>query len=179
MQTQKAIKEKIKELEKSISDLRDYRKHIPKYCELEKKLADLKNRYWIKTYPKLDKISDEISSLKEELREMKKSRELKISPRLEQWLKDYNRGVDFGYGGIKIAWFSKDERFVIITNKGGTAGQGTAMGAGGYHYSPTDHWVIDTKEGNSYHNTKQHFRIEGRLTKEKKQEMIDRIKELL
>ena len=88
-------------------------------------------------------------------------------------------GVDFGYGGIKIVWHSDDERFVIITNKGATAGQGTAMGTHGYHYAPTEHWLVDTKEGNSFHTTTKYFPVEGRLTKEKKQQMIERIKELL
>ena len=92
MKTQKDIKDKIKELNKSISDLQDYRKHIPKYCELEKKLFDLKSDYFDKIYLKIDKISKEKTQLISQFFKMKKSKELEISPRLKQWLKDYNVG---------------------------------------------------------------------------------------
>jgi hypothetical protein len=106
-------------------------------------------------------------------------------------LKEYISGIDWGYKyPIIKEILDSQERFVIITHPGSIEGQGTAMGAGGYYYSKTRHWVADTfLEGNLFNVEKNNSNIimprtgratsevEGRLTKENKKKLLEELEE--
>lgn len=47
------------------------------------------------------------------------------------------------------------------------------MGTGGYYYTSAEHWLIDRTRGDTYFKCKKLMEIEGRLTKEIKQKMIE------
>ena len=173
--TQKQIKKEIEDLKFQISDNRNYIKHIPGYMESYNQLEELKNQYFKNIQSKNNELSTKIKKLNEELVKEKKRKELKLSDRVNDWFGNYENGIDWGYGGLKIIWLSEDENWAIITCKGATAGGGTAMGTGGYYYSPSTHWIADVRGG--YNALRNKFmEIEGRLTKEKKKEMINYIK---
>jgi hypothetical protein len=180
--TQKEIKLDIEKIESDIDDIENYRKHIPGYEEMEKKLQALRYKYMEDIRNQVNVWKSDVDALKKEIKNIKLDKELVPSDKISLWFRNYKGGVHWGYGGLKIAWISDDERFVILTHKGGTAGQGTAMGTGGYYYAPSNHWIADTSiatghrgygpSGNSFMET------EGRLTKELKEKMIAHMEEL-
>jgi len=193
--TQKSIKDQISQTEKEIADLRDIRKNLPEYVALEKKLYKMREDYFDSVHSSINAKEDDVRMLKQQLKRIKAEKELELPERVQHWFDVYERGVNWGYGGIKVVWISDDGRWVIITNKGGTAGTGTAMGTGGYYYAASTHWLSDThsepgyssriylksreedKHGMNYTSNK-FGEFEGRLTKEKKQALIDLIPDL-
>ena len=174
--TIKELKNEIKRLEAENEDFRNYRKNIEGYAELEDKLYKMRNAYWKSSEEKRTQNGNWIREYKKEMLEKQKQNDIELSPELKDWYRNWGSGVDFGYNGTKIVWVSPKEDFVIITSKGGTAGQGTVMGTSGYYYSNTHHMLAYTKtrrrytEGNSYDKN-----YDGRLTKELKQKMLDDI----
>jgi|ERR1700723_3547791 len=175
MKTIKSVKEEIACLEAQNEDLKNYRENIDGYSELVHKLWELRNEYQNSVSPKISQNNQWIRDYKKELIELQKERGIKISPEIEKWFYKWQSGVNFGYNDPKIVWISDDEKFVIITNKGGTAGQGTAMGTGGYYYSNTEHFLASTQHGSYLDNNHSMFKIKGRLTKENKQKLIEYI----
>lgn len=185
MKTQKELKEEIQFLGDELRKLRKspykdkiYLKHKEKADERIEKLLEEQE-------PKENEIYGKLAELRKELEKRRLSKKIQLSKYLEDWLYQYMSGIDWGYKKPFIAWHSEDERFVILTHPGQTVGQGTAMGAGGYHYSSSDHHLIDTKvDARGIRNT-QHIKlgykigsyVEGRLTKEKKQILLDRLEE--
>lgn len=178
--TQIQIKERINEIGDEIRNL--YRAHYQdkEYLKLVRKAEKIKKRIQNKNESEIEKLHKERNKLKEELKNKKLSKRLQLSDYLLNWIKQYMIGVNWGYKDPYISWHSNDERFVILTNPGETAGQGTAMGTMGYYYAPTDHTVIDTKTpSNGLHSNKLGYeigaRIEGRLTKENKKLLLEQL----
>lgn len=188
----KELKELISSLGEEIREL----KYGKKYQQIEKEYREKQKAFFEEVQPQLQELNTKLENLLEEQRELRKKKEpLKISNRLAKWLREYSRGVDWGYGGLLIREIlDPEERFVIITNPGSTAGQGTPMGTHGYYYSKTMHWVADTfVEGSSWGSHQQNLEIkgkyilsngrvmrkevEGRLTKEKRQILLDAVEE--
>jgi hypothetical protein len=166
--TKKEIKIKIKELENKIKDLYSYPIHIPEYQNLIDRANQLKFKYLEKINPVREQYYSEIYQLKQELQKSKK-KELIISENLKNWFHNWQRGVDFGYKDPYIRWISPNEKYVIITSPGGTAGQGTAMGSGNYYYAQTNHYLVKVIEGATWldhHVNSTLAEHTGRLTKE-------------
>jgi hypothetical protein len=181
--TQKQINEEIKAIEAQISDIRDVRKHHPELVELEKKVYEIKQKHYEESQSLINCWDSDIDALKKELKRKKEDNDIQLSERVEKWLRKYLSGVNFGYKEPRIVWISEDERYVIITSPGGTAGTGTVMGTGGYYYAASTHWLTETIEGvefmgNRAERAPEWLEHEGRLTKEVKQNMIDYTKEL-
>lgn len=177
--TQKDIKQEIENLDNQIFQIKKYPSEI---IELEKKLYDMKNAHLDEVRPQVNVWKSDIEALKLELRKKKEENQIQLSERVEKWLSKYTSGVSFGYAEPKIVWISEDERFVIITSPGGTAGTGTAMGTGGYYYAASTHWLADTTnparyigDGGKGNRWMEH---DGRLTKEVKEKMIAYTEEL-
>lgn len=177
--TQKEINDNIKDLENQIDDIRDYRKQRPDIAKLEEELSVLKNEYRKEISYSLKVLESDIEALKNELKRKKAEKEIYLSEKIQKWLRNYLSGVSFGYREPKIVWISKDERFSIITDPGGTAGTGTAMGTGGYYYAGTEHWLVETIEGGTYLGGPKLMEHKGRLTKEVKEKMIEYTKTLI
>lgn len=169
-------KQEIARLEAKIADLEDYKKHIPGWEERHAKLVAERGNYFKSIEKKREHLMDAIRECKNDIADAKKKNEIEIPDELKQWWRKYGSGVNFGYGGIRIVWISEDKKWVIITSKGGTAGTGTPMGTGGYYYAPSEHWLACTKLGEYMGRPQNYFgRIEGRLTKERKKELINQI----
>lgn len=182
MKTQQELKDRIKEIGEEIRNLRRAHWDDKEYIKLIEKANKIKEKLENKNDKKIDKLRNEQSKLMEELEDKKLSKRIQLSPYLLNWLKQYMQGVNWGYKNPFIVWHSDDERFVILTHPGQTSGQGTPMGAGGYYYSASDHSLIDTKlDSRGLHLNKLGYKIgeyvEGRLTKEKKQILLDRLEE--
>lgn len=183
--TQKEINQEIRNLENQIEDIRDIRKNRPEYAELEKRMEKIRREYREETESQVDVWRSDIQALKKEIARKKEDNKIQLSDRVQQWFRKYLSGVDFGYKKPRIVWISEDERYVIVTNPGGTAGQGTAMGTGGYYYAGSDHWLTEIIEGGTYIG-RSHGGVDspkwlthgGRLTKEIKQKMIAFTEEL-
>ncbi len=176
--TQKDIKQDIDTLESQILDIKNVAKHCPEIIELETKARELRNSYWEEIRSQVSVWNSDIDALKKELKNKKEEKQIQISERVQKWLRHYLSGVSFGYNEPRISWISEDERFVIITSPGGTAGTGTPMGTGGYYYAASTHWIAETTNDSKYidwsdkkrNKYKEH---EGRLTKDIKKQMIE------
>lgn len=177
--TQKDINQEIKAIEVQIEDTKNIRKHRPEYAELEKKMEVIRAAYREATDSLISCWKSDIQALKKELKNKKEENKLQLSGDVQRWFRKYLSGVSFGYKEPRIVWISEDEKYIIITSPGGTAGTGTAMGTGGYYYASSSHWLTEIVEGGSYmgHTEKgirspKWLEHEGRLTKDKKEEMI-------
>ncbi len=177
--TQKDINQEIKAIEAQIEDTKNIRKHRPEYAELEKKMEVIRAAYREETDSLISCWKSDIQALKKELKNKKEDNKLQLSGDVQRWLRKYLSGVSFGYKEPKIVWISEDEKYVIITSPGGTAGTGTPMGTGAYYYAPSTHWITEIIEGGTYMgslhrgiNSPRWLEFDGRLNKEKKEEMI-------
>src|SRR5690349_11383389 len=132
-------------LNKVYDDLtKDYRKWWnenirDKVSEYQKQL-EKNNEIQIKSYQdKMSEVRNAIAEKKTQLKQSKSSFDEKIV----KWVKrDFQSGVNFGYGGITLRYVDPKERYIIVTNNGGTAGTGTAMGTGSYYYAECSHFVV-------------------------------------
>lgn len=183
--TQKQINDDIRAIEAQIDDIRDVRKHHPELVELEKNVYEIKQKHFEESQSLISCWNSDIDALKKELKRKKEENSIFLSENVEKWFRKYLGGVNFGYKSPKIVWISEDERYVIITSPGGTAGTGTAMGTGGYYYAPSSHWLTEIIEGGTYMgrshrgiNSPKWMEHEGKLSKEIKQKMIDYTEEL-
>jgi hypothetical protein len=126
----------------------------------------------------------QIWELEKEIDQLKKGTpkpKAELSPKLQAWLDQYMRGVDWGYNGCKISWQSEDERYVIFTHVGSK--QWSERGAQRYYAST--HCLIDTQiectKGMHAQSNKMGQKIsaeiEGRLTKEHKENFMKTLSE--
>lgn len=160
-QTKKQITEEIKRLKYEINKI---------YSDADEKRDDfIRNNREV-----IEHKNNEIIKLKESL-EKTKRKELEIPEKIENWFREYISGVDFGYGGIKIIYVSPKQRYVIVTNTGAMASTGSFWNPS-YHQS--SHWFVEVGSQQYRNSLNRVEKIEGRLTKEKKQEMIKKILEL-
>lgn len=174
--TKTQIQNDIKRLEKERIDLKDENKD-PKIAELKKQLSDAQNKFYDSVRSKNDALWGKICELKKELRQLEIEKIEKAKKELPEkiltWWEKYRAGFA-GSERWKIQWYSATQRFVIYSYSGGITGQGTAMGVMGYRYNPATHTLIDIETSGGMGTMGNHIkRIEGRLTKEKKQELID------
>ncbi len=175
MRTQSIIRKDITELQKEIIDIRGEMFKNKELKELQKKIHFIKEEY----DEKAKQCYERIYKLKEELRKTKEKKLIKIPEYLRDWLVEYQKGVDFGSGELKIVWFSEDGRFVILTRPGfvGWAARGEQS------YAKAEHWAVDTESSKSYlekyrmKGKKLELKFEGRLTKEKKQQLLNEIEQ--
>jgi hypothetical protein len=177
--TQKDINQEIKAVEAQIEDIKNIRKHRPEYAELEKKMEAIRRAYREETDSLVSCWESDIQALKKELKKKKEENKLQLSEDVQRWFRKYLGGVNFGYKEPKIVWISEDEKYVIITSPGSTAGTGTGMGTGAYYYAQSTHWLTEIFEGGTYLGSSRDsvksptwLEFDGRLTKEKKEEMI-------
>lgn len=182
MKTQQELKDKINKIGEEIRSLQAAHWNDQEYKELIKKAAQVREQIEKRTEKEIGKLYSEKQKLEKELKERKLSKKIQLSVYLSDWLQQYMRGINWGYKLPLITWHSEDERFVILTHPGQTSGTGTVMGSMGYYYSPSDHILIDTKRDDretSYGKGKLGFkigdRVEGRLTKEKKQMLLNQL----
>lgn len=167
--TQKAIKARLKEIER----LRKETWHCndPKYLELINEANKIKAAWQEGQRSIREDLNTERRCLESDLKALKEKTEFKVPDHLQKWLKEYSQGVDWGHGGLKIRWISEDEKWCIITNGGGTAGQGTPMGTGGYYYAEASHFLGRTDYKGGFNN--RHGEIHGgKLTNEVKEKLI-------
>lgn len=192
--TQTELKKKIYDLKEEIEDIRNFRKHIRGYREMEEKLQNLRNEYFESIRDQVTALESDIRVYERQIKEAQQARALELPDNVRRWFSVYAKSMDFGYGGLKIVWVSENGRWIIITNKGGTAGTGTAMGTNAYYYAPVRHYLCDTycdpslngrvhlksMGDNDIHNyTSNRFgEFTGKLTKEAKQKLIDMIPNL-
>lgn len=176
--TIKSIKAEIIRLETENSQLKNYRDAISGYVELENKLAAMRKEYIEGIAPILQQNNIWIREYAKYIIEIQKQKQIVLSPKVNQWFTNWKRGVHFGYEDPKIVWISENEEYVIIAIKGGTAGQGTAMGTGGYYYSKTQHYIASLKVQRTYLDSNYYGQVNGRLTKEAKQKLIGLIEQL-
>jgi hypothetical protein len=183
--TLKAIQTDIKTLETQLDDIKDIRKHCPELVKLEEQIQKIKENYREEINAQVNCWESDIQQLNKELKDKKEDNKLQLSEKVEKWFRHYKSGVSWGYKEPKIVWISPDERFAIITAPGSTAGQGTAMGTGGYYYASSTHWLTEIVENGTYSSMRRdgvaslkEMEFEGRLTKEIKAKMIARAEEL-
>jgi hypothetical protein len=156
--TKQQIQEEIRKLKDEIKDIyqraEDVRRNFVKENE-------------ITIQQKREKIAELEKSI-----EPKKRKELEIPENIQEWFRQYTSGINWGYGGIKIVYVSPKQKYVIFSNKG-------AMGSTGSfwrpEYFPSKHWIVNTEVKRGFGLGDRIMEFEGRLTKEKRQEMINYI----
>jgi hypothetical protein len=192
MSKSKRIKE-IKERLTKIIEERHSLLYGEEYKIAKKTFDDVIKKIEKDTEAQRDRLNQEQWDLREELVKLKttKVKSLPISDRLQDWLKEYKSGIDWGPPSIVISEVLKGERFVIIKNKGHISGTGTVMGSDNYSYEKTRYWIADTYlKGNAYNITRMdensHIKgvstrgritteVEGRLTKENKKKLLEEL----
>lgn len=156
------------------------------YRKIEAPLSEYRNKLIQEHKLELNSYAEKKKEVKNLLKFLKetKSRKKNIHPNITDWLiRVYSSGIDWGYGGIKVTYVHPENLFIIVTNKGSTAGTGTAMGTGGYYYSPSSHWVVFPQF--EIHRAKmpcgssrnEFFSQDGRLTNAIKEKMITQAEE--
>ena len=174
--TQKQIKKEIDILKKSIPNV--YNDET--YIKMEQELNKYKNKFNKDNLKKKNSIFILIKDYENQLEELKIKNSLTIPESINKWFNDYKSGVDFGYKGIKIVWISDDNKWVIIS-QGGTTYISDRTGP---KYGCSEHWLAKANggrwsDGNSFCSIDGRWTrgsIEGRLTKEKKNNLINLIK---
>lgn len=137
----------------------------------------MKKDYDETIYHTLTELRNEINTLKVEYNKPVKEK-LVVPNHIQSWLHNWMFGINFGKKPY-IKWISPDEKYVIITTPGGTAGTGTIMGASAYYYASTTQYLVKIIENAGWHD-RLHSQIaecEGRLTKEKFNEWMKLIEE--
>lgn len=183
MKTQKEIQKRIKELAKQMGDL----KLSKELTKIEADYHKKRETYFKKIEPKLEALSKEIRRLFTIQEEAKKKKQIVISTRLQEWLADYMRGVDWGPQGLTIKEIlDNKERFVLIVNPGHGYWSGVGMPQA---YASTSYWIADTSvKDSAYTSNTQNkdslrrgrvmgLEIEGRLTKENKAKLLTALEE--
>jgi hypothetical protein len=180
--TKKELKNKINQLEDDMRNLQSYT-NIKGYVELSRQIQKMKIEYDMTIQPTINKMYNELNNLKREYSKPVKEK-LVVPTHLQKWLRNWMSGVSFGYNTPYIRWISPDEKYVVITTPGGTAGQGTPQGTGGYYYASSSHYLIRAVEGANWFERSGHgektkiAQHEGRLTKDKMNEWLELIKTL-
>jgi len=167
-----ALQKENRELDKKVKDLRNNITD-PEYIATKKKLEELRRAWFSRVDILIAQMRKRMSENETKIKELKDVKTTVYSERITSWFARYQSGVHFS-GGLKITWVSEDENWVIVSNGGGIAGQGTAQGTGGYYYSGSEHWLTDTK-GTWIRGSRRLGTVQGRLTNEKKQELINKI----
>lgn len=122
-----------------------------------------------------EKVRDELVAKRADVLALKKQQDAKENPfyqhsvRLMGWFKHWKHGVGMS-GEVKLRWVSPNENWVIVTAAGGTAGQGTPMGAAYYYYANATQHLWRVTEGGTFLNSRnaQHQEAKGRLSKVQK-----------
>jgi hypothetical protein len=171
------IKKRITEINGKIWSLRNFPfKEDQEISDLQKKLRAMEDKYLKEVRdPKLKELYDEKSDLEQQFKEVTVDLADTFDANQKKWWKEYRSGIDFGSGGVYIRAISPCKKYVIVTNKGCTAGTGTPMGTMGYYYAPTSHWLAVIYKFNYFDN--RHYETEGRINKQKIQEMFDKAKQ--
>ena len=73
--------------------------------------------------PKKDSLQNYIYECRGKITEIRNNNKpFELTQDLKNWLRQYQSGVNFGYGGLKFAYIHPSNQYAIITNPGGTAG---------------------------------------------------------
>lgn len=132
----------------------------------------MKEDYLEQIKPKTDAIRSQKDELEKELRGIKEDKAMRLSVRVQKWFDDYDRGVNFEARKLRIIYIDEDEKYVIISMSGGSCWAGVGM----HGYASAEHWIARVDGGRYMQN--KIMEIEGRLSKEKKVEMITHIEKL-
>jgi hypothetical protein len=128
----------------------------------------------------VDPLTASLEEVDGKIKKLKTSIADKCAPtgKIKEILHRCMSGTDWGSSKpFSIKWTSEDERFFIVTLKGhnGWAGIGTTS------YNPSEHYLIDINKDNKdkrgfnlFKSISVGLEIEGRLTKEKQDELIKR-----
>jgi len=165
----KEIKHNIKVLEKKLLDIntsKDLR-----VLRAKKEYEDVYSRIDKELGIQRDFIKEDLIKLKNLLKPRKRA--VKETPaELQEWLKQYSSGLTGGNSWV-IIWYSNDLKYVIVRVPGGSYTSGREQ-----HYGNAESRLME-REGNIdfWHGKGYMLEIEGRLTKEGFQNMLDLIPE--
>jgi hypothetical protein len=183
----KALKELNKlrcDLQEDITRARNLISKDPEIGKLHKELVDAEKRYdelvLKRRKEMVDPLTASLAKIDEEIKELKTSLSDKYAPtgKIKEILDRCMRGTDWGSKKpFSIKWISDDEQFFIVTLKGhnGWSGRGCT------NYNPSEHYLMDVSKDDKNEQgytlwklIKVGLEVEGRLTKEKQEELIKR-----
>jgi len=185
MKSLKELNELRKRVQEDIWSVRNLIEEDAEVVKLRKELVNAEKRYdeliLKKRKEMLTPLTESLAGIDKKIKELKNVRSDKYAPtgKIKEILDRCMRGTDWGSKNpFSIKWMSDDERFFIVTRKGhnGWAGRGCTS------YNPSEHYLIDINKDNKdergynlWNLIKVGLEVEGRLTKEKKEELIKRI----
>lgn len=184
------MKETIKDLQEEHKKLKEkyYNRHLfhkefPEWVQANEKVNLARqelNAVERKIWPEVDKLEHECGTrmreIEAKIKELQSKRTEEFPKEIVEWVYNvFAAGRSYGYGQASkpnLVWLSEDHKYGILCARGG---QGW-VGRGTFAYTPTRYWAIEIfsphkREITSYGDE----RFEGRLTKEKKQQLIDEI----
>ncbi len=184
MKTLKELNKLRCDLQEDITRARNLISKDSEIGKLHKELVDAEKRYDELVLKKRKEtvypLTESLAKIDKEIKELKTSLSDKYTPtgKIKEILDRCMRGTDWGSSKpFSIKWISDDEQFFIVTLKGhnGWAGRGCTK------YNPSEHYLIDINKDNKDKKGYDLFisievgqDIEGRLTKEKQDELIKR-----
>jgi hypothetical protein len=125
-------------------------------------------------------LENQIETLQTQLQDREKESTKDIPTELQEWVRDFQSGVSAA--PMKIVWFSDNHKYLIV-HRPGFSQYGDRMS--GVGYCAAEWYLLKVVPGVRLYSGGSNSEksailehIEGRLTKQKKQEWIDKIKEL-
>jgi len=178
--TIKFWKDEMAGAEKNLEEINTLPKEVQ---ELFNKAHAAKDNYYKSVRQKREETNSYINHCEKRIEQIQAAKQLSIPSDVDKWFHKYVSGVDWGYNSPKIIHVSSDNQFVIVRSSGGTAGTGTAMGAGSYYYAKTQHWIAQVN-GPKYIDWNNSQKNEacahyGRLSKIHKELMLQYIDECI
>ena len=162
------IKQKINQLKDLKEDLLSM--NVPEAMDIKKQIQEhqdmivkLRVEWQNKSDSQILSLKQEIQLLEKEYGELIEESKPQLTEALSKWEKNIQDSMNWGYSTPYITHIMANGRFVILKVPGTIAGQGTAMGSGGYYYARTEHKLADTEQS-SYFKCEL-ASVEGRLSK--------------
>jgi gas vesicle protein len=165
----KEIRNRIKELEERLSDLKTSKDS--RVLSAKKVYEDIYTQVDEELDKSRDEIKEEISKL-DDLVKAKKRPMKEVPKELKEWVKYLGVGIDKSEKW-QIVWYSKNLKYIIVRKPGHMYWGGIGMPQ---NYGPSIYVLYYIQEIKDYRSGEV-YSIEGRLTKERFQEMIDKVPE--
>jgi len=169
----KSIKDELKSKRQELNRLRCSVETDPAVAKAYKEYHDAKTKVHIATQEKVDILYKEIKEIDRRLTNALMEKEQEIPQDIQDKVKHFHSGCDWGTHGLKVKWISDNKRFIIITNGGHTY-----WSSRNQVYGQSQHYLVDLNKFDQNSDVYRSFlkcrvlECEGRLTKEKKAEWI-------
>ena len=169
---------KITKMRKAKSELIKRKKEIDR--EQDNKIYSYRRKLYLEYEGEIKIIDEKLEKLNIDIEKYEKENSVELTKEEYTWFRNYFSS-EFYYGhfskAVKVIYISPKRKFILATIIGRTASTGAYYEP---FYAPSEHLIVEIgrKDRHGFDDKYQSQSIEGRLTKAKKQELINEILEL-